>query len=31
MTLKKVSGLTWFQLKELSVLAPGLITFDLTT
>lgn len=29
-TLKKVSGLTWFQLKELGALAPGLITFDQT-
>ena len=29
-TLKKVSGLTWIQLKELGALAPGLITFDFT-
>ena len=31
MTLKKVSGLTWIQLKQLSTVAPGLITYDLTT
>lgn len=29
-TLKKVAGFTWIQLKELGALAPGLITFDLT-
>lgn len=29
-TLKKVSELTWIQLKQLGALAPGLITFDLT-
>ena len=29
-TIKNISGLTGFQLKELASLAPGLVVFDIT-